>query len=312
MGVTMLTLARFTLKGPYQAAGVVGLLAVLSVLIPLMAPNTGIGVLAASLCMLLSCVLVGLIILTQGSTSGLKAIGFSILGITVVSWGLINSPELGLWTGLVQWLPIILLAQTLRSSKSLALTMLLGVLLGTVGILTQHLLWTDIEAQWTEMAVQRLQQMGEVDPQLLERNIQLIKLFVVALIAMAYLLMVSMVLLARWMQAKLAESERFAQEFQALSLGRGAAMAALVVTGLAFWLKQPWINSLMLLMVVAFLFQGIAVIHSKLTTKRQSKLLLGLFYALLMIFPQVVALTSLVGVIDNWLVFSRSAENTDD
>ena len=63
MGVTMLTLARFTLKGPYQAALVVGLLAVLAVFIPPVISNSVFGVLLASLCMMLSCTLVGLIIL---------------------------------------------------------------------------------------------------------------------------------------------------------------------------------------------------------------------------------------------------------
>ena len=66
----MLALARYTLKGPYQAAAVVGLLAVLAVFIPPMLGNSLFGVLIASLCMLLSCSLVGLIILTQGSGSG--------------------------------------------------------------------------------------------------------------------------------------------------------------------------------------------------------------------------------------------------
>ena len=75
MSVTMLALARFTLKGPYQAALVVGLLAVLAVFIPPMVSSTVFGVLVASLCMLLSCTLVGLIILTQGSVSGFHFVG---------------------------------------------------------------------------------------------------------------------------------------------------------------------------------------------------------------------------------------------
>ena len=98
-----MALARYTLKGPYQAAAVVGLLAVLAVFIPPVAENSMFGVLVASLCMLLSCSLVGLVILTHGSISGLKAIAVSMLGITLVAWALIDAPELGFWTGVVQW-----------------------------------------------------------------------------------------------------------------------------------------------------------------------------------------------------------------
>jgi hypothetical protein len=312
MGVTLLTLARFTLKGPYQAAAVVGLLAVLSVFIPPMLGNSIFGLLVASLCMLLSCTLVGLIILTQGSVSGLKAIAVSMLGITLVAWALINAPELGLWTGLVRWLPIILLSQTLRSSKSLSLTLLVGVMLGALAIAAQYLIWGSIE---NEMITQTLQRMGQVDQQdrqLVERNIQLVRLFVLALVAMAYLVIVLIVLIARWMQASLADSHGFREEFHALSLGKPAAAVALALMVLSFWPSQAWLLSLAFLVVIAFMFQGIAVVHGKLGPRRQARLMLGLFYTLLLVFPQVVALTAVTGVIDNWLVFRKKPVKPDD
>ena len=240
----MLALARLTLKGPYQAAAVVGLLAVLAVFIPPMAPNTVLGLVAGSMCMLLSCTLVGLVILTQGSVSGLKAIGVSIVGITLVAWALISAPELGLWTGLVQWLPIILLTQTLRSSKSLALTMLVGMVIGAVGVAVQYLVWNNLEAEMISQALQRMGQVDQLDEKLVERNIQLVRLFVLALAAMAYLVFMLIVLIARWMQASLAESKGFSQEFRALTLGKPAASGALVLMVTSFWIDQSWLISL--------------------------------------------------------------------
>ena len=311
----MLALARLTLKGPYQAAAIVGLLAVLAVFIPPMAPNTLLGLIAGSMCMLLSCTLVGLVILTQGSVSGLKAIGVSIVGITLVAWVLISAPELGLWTALVQWLPIILLTQTLRSSKSLALTMLAGMAIGAIGVGVQYLVWNNLE---TEMISQMLQRMGQVDQvdqldaKLAERNIQLVRLFVLALAAMAYLVFMLIVLVARWMQANLAESQGFSQEFRTLSLGKPAASGALVLMVISFWIDQSWLISLALLVVVGFMFQGIAVVHAKLAPRRQARMLLVLFYTLLLVFPQVVALTAITGVIDNWLVFRKNAAKPRD
>ncbi len=308
----MLTLARFTLKGPYQAAAVVGLLAVLAVFIPPMSPNTVLGLLSGSLCMLLSCTLVGLVILTQGSVSGLKAIGVAIVGITLVAWFLINAPELGLWTGLVQWLPIILLTQTLRSSKSLALTMLVGLLLGAIGIAIQYLVWSSLEAEMISQVIQRMEQVDQLDEELVERNIQLVRLFVLAMVAMAYLVFMLIVLIARWMQASLAQSEGFSQEFRALSLGKPAAAATLGLMLLSFLVEQPWLSSLAFLVVIAFMFQGIAVVHSKLAPRKQSRMLLVLFYTLLLVFPQVVALTAITGVIDNWLVFRKIPVKPND
>ena len=308
----MLALARLTLKGPYQAAAVVGMLAVLAVFIPPMAPNTVLGLVAGSMCMLLSCTLVGLVILTQGSVSGLKAIGVSIVGITLVSWALISAPELGLWTGLVQWLPIILLTQTLRSSKSLALTMLVGMIIGAIGVTVQYLVWNNLEAEMISQALQRMGQIDQLDEKLVERNIQLVRLFVLALAAMAYLVFMLIVLIARWMQASLAESQGFSQEFRVLTLGKPAASGALVLMVASFWIDQSWLISLALLVVVGFMFQGIAVVHAKLAPRRQARMLLVLFYTLLLVFPQVVALTAITGVIDNWLVFRKNAAKPRD
>ena len=62
--------------------------------------------------------------------------------------------------------------------------------------------------------------------------------------------------------------------------------------------------------LVAFMFQGIAVVHAKAAQSKRRGLLLGLFYALMIIFPQVVALTTIVGLLDNWVVF-RKPRNTD-
>ncbi len=66
------------------------------------------------------------------------------------------------------------------------------------------------------------------------------------------------------------------------------------------------------MIVLAFMFQGIAIVHAKLAPKRQGGVWLGLFYALLLIFPQVVALTAITGMIDNWIVFRRGQAADDD
>jgi uncharacterized protein YybS (DUF2232 family) len=131
-------------------------------------------------------------------------------------------------------------------------------------------------------------------------------------VAMAYLIVVLVVLIARWMQASLSESHGFRQEFYALSLGKPAAAVALALMLLSFWATQPWLLSLAFLAVIAFMFQGVAVIHCKLAPRRQARLILGLFYLLLLVFPQVVALTALSGVIDNWLVFRKKPVKPDD
>jgi len=245
MGVSFIALARYTLSGPYQAAAMVGLLAVLAVFIPPILGNNLLAILVGMLCMMLSCVLVSLIILTQGSISGLKAIVVSMLGITLVGWTLVNFPALGLWIGLMQWLPIILLSQSLRSSKSLALTLMVGLVLGTLAIIAQQLLIGPLESDFVARVYQSMGALEQAPPELPEAALELLRLIVLAMVATVYLFIVLILLMARWLQARLAGSSSFGAEFRALTLGRTLSTVALVVVGLSFWLQQDWLVSMM-------------------------------------------------------------------
>jgi hypothetical protein len=312
MGANLLALARYTLKGPYQAAAVVGLFAILAAFIPPMLGNSFSGLFFGSLCLLLSSALVSLIILTQGSVSGLKTIVVAMLGITLVGWALINVPGLGLWVGLMQWLPIILLSQALRSTRSLEMTLMVGVALGTIAIAAQFVLLGTMDL---DLLAETFQGMGPSDEQQLipaEQAKQIVQVFVLGMVAMIFLFVVLIVMLARWMQSSLAESTRFGEEFHGLALGKTAAMIALVVAGLSFGVQHNWMVSLLYLVVVAFMFQGIAVVHAKVKGKKQATLILVVFYIVLLIAPQAVALTALTGVIDNWLVFRKRAVKPSD
>jgi hypothetical protein len=307
MGVGLLALARYTLNGPYQAAAVVGLLAVLAVFIPPMLGSSMLAVLIGSMCMMLSCILVSLIILTQGSISGLKAILVSVLGITLVGWTLVNSPSLGLWIGLVQWLPIILLSQSLRSTKSLALTIMAGVGLGAIAIVAQQLLIGPLENDLVAQVFQSMGEAGQESPELPQATLELLRLFVLAMVATAYLFIMLILFVARWLQASLAGTNGFGEEFRALTLGKTAAAVALIMVGLSFWLQQDWLASMVFLLVIAFMFQGLAVVHSKLGPNRHGRLMLSVCYVMLLIIKQAVALIAVTGLIDNWLVFRKKA-----
>ena len=296
----MLALAKYTLKGPYQAAIAVGLLAVLSVFVPLLMPNTVIGVFVATVGMLLSCVLVGLVILVRGITSGLRAIAFAVVGITLIGWIVVGSPDLGIWTALVQWLPIILLAQTLRTTESLSMMLLAGAVLAVFGVAVQYLVWPDLQSTWMEIGRQQLQELALPD-EVMDRNLQVIAWIAEGLVAIIYLLLAQIVLTARWLQGRIMNPGGFRKDFLAISMGRTVAIGGALLLALSMLVEQSWVNSIAWLVMVLFLFQGVAICHGWLAGKRQSGFFLGMYYALLMILPQIVALTSVVGLIDNWL-----------
>jgi hypothetical protein len=204
-------------------------------------------------------------------------------------------------------LPIILLSQSLRSSKSLALTIMAGVGLGAIAIVAQQLLIGPLENELVTQVFQSMGEAGQAQPELPAATLELLRLFVLAMVATAYLFIMLILFIARWLQASLAGTSGFGEEFRALTLGKTAAAVALMLVGLSFWLQQDWLVSMLFLLVIAFMFQGLAVVHSKLGPRRHGRALLSVFYVLLLTIKQAIALIAVTGVIDNWLVFRKKS-----
>ena len=310
----MLALARYTLKGPYQAATVVGLLAIIAVFIVPVMGYTPVSVVLAFVTNLLAVVLVGLIILTQGSVAGLKVIAVSALVLSLAAWMGLNSAEPGLSMALLQWLPVIALAQILRTSNSLALTLLAGVLIGVLVIAFQYLFWADLESSWfSELIQRRTGEEAQIAREEAEQLAQFVRLMMLLMASSLYLMYILVIFIARWLQAKLADSKGFGQEFRSLTLGKPAALVAVVVVPLGLLLQQAWLISFAFIVVIAFMFQGIAVVHSRLATRKQAYGLFVLFYVLLVFTWQITGiLTAITGIVDNWLVFRKKPENTNN
>ena len=309
----MLALARYTLKGPYQAAAVVGLLAIVAVFIVPVMGYTPVSVVLAFVTNLLAVVLVGLIILTQGSAAGLKVIVVSALVLSLAAWMGLNSAEPGLSMALLQWLPVIALAQILRTSNSLALTLLAGVLIGVLVIAFQYLFWADLESSWFSELIQRRAGEAQIAREEAEQLAQFVRLMMLLMPSSLYLMYILVIFIARWLQAKLADSQGFGQEFRDLTLGKPAALVAVVVVPLALLLQQAWLISFAFIVVIAFMFQGIAVVHSRLATRKQAYGLFVLFYVLLVFTWQITGiLTAITGIVDNWLVFRKKPENPNN
>lgn len=309
----MLALARYTLKGPYQATLVVGVLAIIAVFIIPVLGYAPASVILTFVTNLLAVVLVGLIILTQGSVAGLKVIAVAAAILSLVAWMGLKSAEPGISIALMQWLPVIVLAQVLRSTRSLSLTLLAGVLLSVFVIALQAVLWADLESNWLGQLVERREGGPELSEAEAQQILQFVRWMMLLLASTMYLMYVLVIFIARWLQAKLAESPGFGQEFRALALGKPAATAALVIIPLGLWIQQAWLVSFAFVVVIAFMFQGIAIVHSRLAAKKQAVGLFVLFYVLLVFTWQITGiLTAITGIIDNWLDFRKKPGNPDN
>ena len=301
----MLAIARYALKGPMHAATVAGILAVLSLFIPLLS--------------ILSGAIVGLIILSQGLVSGTRVILVSIVGITAVSYLVVQSPWMGITIGLVQWLPLMVLAEVLRRTRSISFTLVVGMGLAMVAAVLQYMLWPEAEVAWTQylqVLLQDIEQQPGVDAELVQSGLQtVVHWMAILLVSVMYSTFIGTLLAGRWFQAKLAGSEGFREEFYAIRLGKGAASLALVVALLSLVVEMDWLMAVLMVMLATFLYQGLAIVHS--WSKHYSKMSwLFLLYAMMIIFPHVVVVVALLGVVDNWIdlrsKFKSISVNTDD
>ena len=305
----MLALARYTLKGPYHAGGVVGLLALLAVFIVPLAGQTPVTVLLTLATNLCAVILVGLIILTQGPGPGLRVIAVSAVAASLVAWMVLKSPQAGVSMVVLQWLPVIILALILRATNSLAITVLAGVVVGLAIIGLQNVYWSDLEADWFARLVAR-EQVSELSQEGRQQLGQFVRLLMLLLASSLYLMYMMVIFAARWMQARLGDSGDFRREYCALTLGKPAALVATIVIPLGLWMQQAWLLSLAFLVIIAFMFQGIAVVHNKLGDKKQGFAMLVLFYVLLVFTWQITGvLTAITGIIDNWLGFRKSSRD---
>ncbi len=299
----MLAIARYALKGPFHAATVAGILAILSLLIPLVS--------------ILSGAIVGLIILTQGLLAGTRVLLVSIVGITVVSYLMTQSMVLGITIGLVQWLPMMALAEILRRSRSLSVTLVSGMALALIAVIIQFGLWPDSEQHWTQLLLQLFPDADQsaVEMQDFQAGLQeMVHWMTLMIVAAMYSTFIATLMISRWFQARLAGSEGFREEFYAINLGRPVAIITLAMIVVALVMNQDWLQAMLLVMLATFLYQGLAVAHSWSRAKKKTGLLVVL-YVMMVLLPHVLGLTALLGVVDNWMGFRNKLksipENTD-
>lgn len=138
----------------------------------------------------------------------------------------------------------------------------------------------------------QLEQFGVISPIELTRVV-LIVLLVSALLAM---------FLGYWCYALIVEGAAFGRDFRALRLGRVAGIALmLVVTGYLL-IGGDWLASVAPLAVVAFLFQGLAVLHARSQSEKWHWVVLMLTYVAFISPLAVWAFmgVSAVGLLDNF------------
>lgn len=300
----MRVIAAFIMRGRLQAIIATAGLAVLALLLmPFSWPAS-----------YLSGGAVGLVTLIQGPKEGLlNAFGATVI-VTVLGI-LVGQPTVAAGFAVILWLPVWILALVLFQSRSLASMLLVNVLLGMAVIIGVYLVVAE-PAQWwyshiSQQLLPAMKESGMVisdEAALLASLEEASRLMTGAIAASVSFGLAVSLFVARWWQAVVSNRPgAFGEEFRSLKLGRAAALVALVLSLPALLTKGVLAEmsvNLLQVMLMTFMFQGLAVAHAIVNRLKANQAWLVMMYILIVFTtPYGLLVVAMIGVLDNGFDF---------
>lgn len=309
----MKALAAYVMRGRLQAMlAAAGLAAFSLLLLPLSWPVS-----------FLSGAAISLVVLVQGPKEGVvSALGATAI-LAVLAMVFFGLPTMAGIYALMVWLPAVLLAVTLLFSRSLAMAMNVGALLGVCIVLAVYALIPNPAGLWYEHFTQQvlplMEQAGVAmskapgfDSQLKEAS----KIMTGTTVAFSIMAMWLALLIARSWQAALYNPEGFRDEFRALRLGQATAILAALIAALSLFVGgavNELATNVLVVMLMLFMFQGLAVGHNLVNQYQLGKAwVVGMYVILVFTSPHGLMVFAMLGWLDNGFDFrKRFAKKTD-
>lgn len=292
-------LASFILRGPMQATLVAVVSALLSMLLP---PMT--WVLAY-----VSGATVALVTLHVGAKQGMQVTVGAVIAAGVIAFLALRAPLLSVGFTLTLWLPTWLAALVLRRTQSLALALQSAVGLGVAGVLVTFALTGNPAELWQPL-LQELRPTFEQhaafsDTEQLDRTLAVVAQLMTGFsAAYAVLGVILSVFLGRSWQALLSNPGGFRREFTDLRFDYVTGFIALAVLAMAGLGQVTLATNLLVVLVVLYLFAGLAVVHGVVARSGASVGWLVALYVLLVVaLVQMVLVLALLGLADTWANF---------
>lgn len=290
----MILLARFILQQPGRAALVTATMAMLGLLF---APAFWVSAAA-----------IALVTLVKDYKQGLIVMAYATAGSVVLAAVILTSPLVAVYFVLVVWLPAWLTATVLRITVALSSSLLALTGLCLVVVVGLHGLFPDIGELLRQPLETFIQQLAQTQNQL---KLEALQQFVEVIIKLMPGLVASTILtgtmlglsLARWWQAVLYNPGGFGKEFQGLNLGRTASIGAAGIILAALLLHIDVFNSMLLVVVVLYLAQGMSIVHAVAKLRKLNVIWLYLVYALMFLLPEFMVIVFIVGIVDAWIDF---------
>lgn len=306
----MRALAGLIIAGPLQAVLVIALCTVLSFLAP---PIT-------SLLSYVGAAALGLYSLHNGLRPGLVVLAGAGLATGILSQLLLHQGIAVVVTSMFLWLPVWMGAVVLRTTRSLAMAMLSLSALAMLGVLLVYVLYGD-PANWWQEHLQAMADALAANPELQLDSAtltgfveQVAPLMTGSLAAGLGFAALTCLMLGRWWQSLLVKPGALRAEFYALRLNAGLSLAgialgvlAAVNLGVVSSIALQW----SLIVMVIFLFVGLAVLHATLANMKAAKGWIIAAYVLMSLLPQALLMVVVTGLLDPWVDLRRRTAKTE-
>ncbi len=291
----MRLLASFVMQRRSQAVMAISVLALLSLKLPPLS--------------IISSAAVALVTLRRGLPDGLTvtSLAFVVCALLALLLQVAVVPVIGLT--LLLWVPVLVLGLLLRSQGSLALTIMVALLFGLLVIAVYYVQFDDPIAEWRKLLepfLQRFSQDQAIEPDQQKMLLEVLSHWMTGMMAAGFFLqLVVSLLLARWWQALLYNPGGFGGEFRQLRLPRTLAVIAVGIIGVILLdarIGSPILDYLAMLLIAAYLLQGLALVHGLRAQIGASRGWLIAMYILLFIAaPHMVITLATAGIADAWL-----------
>lgn len=293
-------LAQFAMRGPTNAALLSATFALLSLFV---APA-----------LVVSGALLALVLLRHGLAAALRTLAVAAAMTAVVLFAISGGVGAAAAVIVATWLPVLGASATLRRTGSQGKALAnIGICVAAYAIL-MRMANADVDAFWRDRLTvlsDALETQG-AKALLTPEQIALYGGWMhPASIATFCVILLATLLLARWWQAALYKPGGFGEEFRTLALPRwispvGAVIAAGMLVARLTENKAGIAQDLLLILVILFSMQGLAVLHAGCAAKALGRGWMVGTYILLGVVPQVVVpVLATTGIVDVVVDFRR-------
>jgi hypothetical protein len=261
--------------------------------------------------------IVGLTTLRYGLADGALVLAAAMAVSTLAMGLLLGSYQPVVIFILFTGLPVLLLAQVLRQTDSQGSALAAAGFVGAAVLAGIHLLTADPVMWWRGQLEQFVaapirEANSDMTPEMLaqlDEAMESMSLLMMSLPAATIVGAMLILWLARWMQASLDNPGGFGKEFRALRLDRRVAYVAVALAALAVLAGHfagGLFGGLLVLAIIMYAIQGIALVHAGVRKRGGSVAWLVAMYLGIVLIPLAAILgLGLAGFSDTWFDYRR-------